>query len=77
MEFHIDMKTDTPDPATIEAALCALDPAALLDMDGSTLRVATSLDARALAAVIVAAGYPLEQAQVVQLPSICCGGCSG
>ena len=77
MEFHVAMRAPSPDIAAIEDAVRAVDPAALVDLDGSTLRVATSLHPSELTSAIAAAGYPLDADQVTQLPSICCGGCSG
>jgi hypothetical protein len=77
MEFHIATAGPLPDLVVIDEALRAVDPAALVDVDGTTLRVATSLSAAELVSVITATGYPLGAAQVMQLPSICCGGCSG
>ncbi|WP_166206081.1 hypothetical protein [Cognatiluteimonas telluris] len=79
MEFHITLHGRAPDPLVLEDAIRAVDPAALLDVDPAspTLRVATSLDARQLIALVGEAGYPITPQQVTQLPSICCGGCSG
>lgn len=79
MEFHISMLVPIVDLDAIERAIGAVDPAVVIDVDPSrpTLRVATSLDAAELVALLAQAGYPVAQHQVVQLPSICCGGCSG
>lgn len=79
MEFHITLPGILPDTAAIEYAIDPVDPAAVLDIDSADhlLRVATSLDAPALVALINRAGYPITLAQVYQVPSICCGGCSG
>ena len=79
MEFHVDLAGVAADPGLIEEALQAVDPAAIVDIDPSTaiLRVATLVDARELVAAIAQAGYHVDPAQVRQLPSICCGGCSG
>lgn len=79
MEYHIQISGPEPDLVAVEDALLAADPAALVDIDPAspTLRVATSVDARQLVALLGEAGYPVTPAQVVQLPSICCGGCSG
>ena len=77
MEFHIAMGAARPELVVIDDAVHAIDPAALIDIDGETLRVATSLGASELTSLINAAGYPLSLYQVTQLPSICCGGCSG
>jgi len=79
MEFHIQIAGPVPDPGVIEDAIRDLDPAALVDIDPAapTLRIATSVGARQLVALISQAGFPVDMAQVRQLPSICCGGCSG
>ncbi len=77
MEFHITMRMPSPDIVAIDDAVRAADPAALVDLDGTILRVATSLRSSELTSAIAAAGYPLDTDQVTQLPSICCGGCSG
>lgn len=78
MEFHIRFQGARPDPGTIEDAVRACDPSAIADIDPlhATLRVATSLDAAALAAAISEAGHPLSKDEVMQVPSTCCGGCS-
>jgi hypothetical protein len=79
MEFHIRMAASLPELGEIDDAIRSLDPAALVDIDetGELVRVATSLRSRELVALITDAGYPLAEHQVTQLPSICCGGCSG
>jgi hypothetical protein len=78
MEFHIQLSGPVPDPVQIENAIRAVDPSALVDIDPAspTLRIATSVEARQLIALIVQAG-PVTLPQLTQLPSICCGGCSG
>lgn len=79
MEFHIRFAGSAPDPARVEEAIRSLDPSALVDVDPAspTLRVATSIGARQLVALVGQAGYPVALQQVAQRPSICCGGCSG
>lgn len=79
MEFHIDMTGLTPDMDAIEGAIHAVDPAALVDVDIArhTLRVSAWVDAAQLLLLINQAGYPVAHDQVVQIPSTCCGGCSG
>jgi len=79
MEFHITFAGSPPDPIPVEDAIRTLDPSALVDVDPAspTLRIATSVDARQLVALLGQAGYPVAPQQVMQLPSICCGGCSG
>jgi len=79
MEFHIKMADSLLDIGTIDDAIRAVDASALVDIDpaGNTLRVATSVGAAELVSLLSQAGYPVTPHQVVQLPSICCGGCSG
>lgn len=77
MEFHIASGATLPDLVRIDESLRAMDPAALADIDGATLRVATSLGASELHFLLAAAGYRIASSQLTQLPSICCGGCSG
>ncbi len=79
MEFHITMIAPILDLGAIEQAIGAVDPSVLIDVDptGQTLRVVATVDAVQLAALIDQAGYPVALHQVAQVPSICCGGCSG
>jgi hypothetical protein len=79
MEYHIDMDGMKPDLRAIEDALYDLDPAVIVAMarDGNTLRIATYIPMTDLLSLIRQAGCQLERRQVVELPSICCGGCGG
>lgn len=79
MEFHITRDAAMPDPGVIEAALLDLDPAGLvaLDGDGQTLRLATWIESPQLLQLLNAAGWPIGAERIVQLPSVCCGGCGG
>lgn len=79
MEFHIKLADSLLDLDAIDEAIRAVDASALVDIDpaGDTLRVAASVGTAELVALIRQAGYPVAPSQVVQLPSICCGGCSG
>ena len=79
MEFHIRMDGVMPDPGVVEDVIRGLDPSALVDVDpaGDFLRVAMAANAVELLALLNRAGYPVAPEQVVQLPSTCCGGCSG
>ena len=61
---------------------CQVEDADLFDLaeplDGPTLqRVAAAASAAELIALLGRIGYPVQAEQVRQLPSICCGGCSG
>lgn len=79
MEFRIEITGPAPDPRVIEDTIRAIDPAALVDIDPDcqALRVATLVGTHELAGLITQAGYRVDPAQVRQLPSTCCGGCSG
>lgn len=80
MEFHIDLKDGrVPDLVGIGDAVGWLDAAALIDIDVAEhrLRISTSLPMRDLELALAEAGYPVEPGAIVQLPSVCCGGCSG
>ncbi|KIQ96489.1 hypothetical protein [Lysobacter sp. A03] len=85
-EFHVDMGDRAGnaviDPQAlelIEDAIYDVDPAAVIDFTPSSgrLRVAAALDSDHLATVLGFAGYPVGPDAIEQLPSICCGGCSG
>jgi hypothetical protein len=79
MEFHVQLNAARPDLDRFDDAICDVDPAAVFDVDssGAVLRVAAAVQASELIALLAQAGYPVAAAQVRQLPSICCGGCSG
>ena len=79
MEFHIKLTRSIPDLGAIENAIREVDSSALVDVDpaGKMLRVATWFDADRLVSLIRQAGYPVDPLQVIQLPSVCCGGCGG
>jgi hypothetical protein len=77
MEYRITMRAEPVDVEVIDEALRAIDPAGLVDLDGDRLRVATCLHVAELASLIGAAGYPIDDNQLIQLPPTCCGGCSG
>ena len=79
MEFRIDIAIHADELAPIEHAIRSIDPAAVVDVDpdGRHLRVAGSFEGAELRAILQQAGKPVSALQIVQLPSICCGGCSG
>jgi hypothetical protein len=79
MEFHVRLDGASPDLDALGDAVRGLDPAAMLDVDaeGQVVRVAGALQASELVRLLGEAGWPVTRAQVRQLPSICCGGCSG
>lgn len=79
MEFHVDTAGSLPDLGVINDAICAIDPSAVVDLDpvGPVLRVAAAITSAELIALLGKSGYEVDARQVRQLPSICCGGCSG
>ena len=79
MEFHIEMADPSAALGFIENALRDVDPMSVVDIDssGKIIRVSAALTAVQLIELIRDAGHTLAPRQVVQLPSICCGGCSG
>ena len=79
MEFHVKLGGTQADLRAIEAAVLAADPAALVDLEasGNVLRIAGAFTALEVNLLLGQSGHPVSPAQVEQLPSVCCGGCSG
>lgn len=79
MKFNIRTNGRPLDFASVEQALLSADPAAMIDLDGlnNVLRVSTYLDGAGLQGVFTDAGFSVPLGDVEQLPSECCGGCSG
>ncbi len=79
MEFHVDATGRLPDLDAILGALSAIDPSAMADLDpsGPILRVSAAVDPTELIMLLGRSGYPVDAQQVTQMPSTCCGGCSG
>ena len=50
---------------------------AQLDGNDKLLRVNAETDARELLAVLQGIDLPVDAGDITQIPSICCGGCSG
>ena len=79
MEYHVAFDA-APDLGRIEQVLLDGDPAAVADLDPNAapvLRVSTLLPKDDLQALLHRAGYDVPSDRIRQLPSICCGGCSG
>ena len=85
-EFHVDLGTEMIGMAAgslalqrVEDAIFDVDPAAVVDFTPATarLRVAAALERDHLGRLLASAGCPVPTNAIVQLPSICCGGCSG
>ena len=79
MEFHVDGLPASADIAIITNAIHALDAAAMVDIDPATgaLRVNAALSAADLTSAIGSVGQEVGGLLVMQMPSHCCGGCSG
>lgn len=79
MKFNIRTNGRPVDIACVEQALLAVDPAAMIDLDGlnGVLRVSTYLDGAGLQSLVTDAGFSVPLGDVELLPSDCCGGCSG
>ncbi len=79
MEYVIHVGARPVDLAILAHHLVDLDPAVLVDRDVITgdLRCATSALAVELLLAFAHAGYRLSPDDIVRLPSVCCGGCSG
>ena len=78
-KFAFESPRPLPELSVLERALLTLDPAALVDLDasGRTIRMATVLTRPELLECLDAAGLPADASRLRQLPSTCCGGCSG
>jgi len=78
MEFHIRFSGAVPAAGAIEDIVRSVDPAAMVDTDEATgtLRIATSIGAVELAALVTRGGLAVAPSQLLRLPSVCCGGCS-
>lgn len=79
MKFNIRTHGRPVDLASVEQALLAADPAAMVDLDGlnNMLRVSSYLDGAGLQSLFTDAGFAVPLGDVEQLPSECCGGCGG
>lgn len=79
MEFRLSLDQAAPGLDDLRDACLAEDPSAMLDIapEGDAVRIATQLDAATLVSVLAQSGWPLAPGQLRQLPSVCCGGCSG
>ena len=79
MEYAFELPCAMPDLSPLDRAIVGLDPAALVDVDasGRTLRMASVLTRDELLSCMQEAGLPADAERLRQLPSMCCGGCSG
>jgi hypothetical protein len=79
MEFQVRLDRPILDPDAIEAAFRELDAAATVAIDPfeGRLRVSSWISAGDLLGLLRGTGHTVEARQVDQLPSVCCGSCSG
>ncbi|KAF1692092.1 hypothetical protein MNQ95_04465 [Pseudoxanthomonas daejeonensis] len=79
MELDIILRTGPVDVGHIERLLLEADPAGVVDLDAASghLRISTCAARDEVAAILAAAGHPVEVPDIVIVPSVCCGGCSG
>ncbi|MFC5582768.1 hypothetical protein [Rhodanobacter terrae] len=79
MEFHIALTDTSPAPGVIQDALFDMDPGVVVDLDmsGLVMRISSIVGTPDLVQVLRQTGWEVAPKQIVQLPSICCGGCGG
>ena len=79
MEYALSPRADAPDPEALERLLHAIDTGALVDRDPLTgaLRISSMAAADEVVDALREAGCELNAAQLVRVPSTCCGGCGG
>lgn len=79
MEFHIALANTSPEPGVVQDALFDVDPMSVVDLDmsGLVMRISASATMTDVVDVLRRTGWSVTAEQVVQMPSICCGGCSG
>ena len=79
MEFHLPLARSLDDLTAVRESVLALDPSAVVDTaaDGLTLRIASVLGPLDLAWSLRRGGLPANADQLMTIPSVCCGGCSG
>ncbi|MBS0382882.1 MAG: hypothetical protein JSR56_10645 [Proteobacteria bacterium] len=77
MEFRVQLAGMHVDQDALQTLLFDIDPAAMVDVDrDGSLRVAAATSTAALAELLHRSGCPVKPAQVLEVPSFCCGGCS-
>jgi hypothetical protein len=79
MEFQIALTAASPAPEVVQNATYDVDSSALVDLDmsGLIMRISSWVPASDLITVLQRTGWTVKSEQITQLPSICCGGCSG
>lgn len=78
MEFRVQLAGLPLNQDALQALLLDIDPAAMLDLDRrrDTLRVSAATDTAELTSLLYRSGCTVQPAQVLEVPSFCCGGCS-
>ena len=79
MQYTIATSSAQADLDVVQRAIDDVDPAAIVDVDasGGIVRISTVIGGPELLALLNGAGYPLNIDALEQVPSQCCGGCSG
>ncbi len=79
MEFHIALTDACPAPDVVQDVMFDFDPNAVVDLDmsGLVMRISSYVTVTDLIVALRQSGWAVAPEQVVQLPTICCGGCSG
>jgi len=79
MEFSLHIAGQAPDLAVLGRELSAIDPSALFDLadGGHAVRISTMATEQELRDCLRLAGADANADALVQLPSVCCGGCGG
>jgi hypothetical protein len=79
MKYLVALPSQPTNTALFAQMLQSEDPGAMIDRapDAPALRLSTCLAPRELQALAAAAGMALGADAIEQLPSECCGGCSG
>lgn len=79
MEFKVDLPGRVADLGAVREALCAVDPAALADLDplNPVLRVSANVSGAELRSLLGQGGLDVDAGAIRPLPSNCCGGCGG
>ena len=79
MEFHINTTHATVDQKLVQEMLWQIDPASVsqLAADGRELLVSVDADASRLLAALQGISLPVDESDITQVASVCCGGCGG
>lgn len=79
MEFKVDLPGRVANLEALRAALCAVDPAALADLDpfNPVLRVSANLSSGEVRELLGQGGLDVAPGAIRPQPSNCCGGCGG